>query len=158
MTMFVGRHVNKIDAKGRVSVPKPFRVSLQMSGSETLYVYPQFKQNALEVCDEEFMIRLSSSLNDLDLFSDAHDDLASVILANAHNLTFDPEGRVVIPKILMQHSQLTQDAIFVGQGSRFQIWEPRAYEKYSTLAFERARKEGLTLKLRRSINTNREEM
>ena len=70
MALFVGKHVNKIDKKGRVSVPKPFRAALQGRGLSSLYVYPRFKQRALEACDEEFMARLSRSLDNLDLFSD----------------------------------------------------------------------------------------
>ena len=154
MALFVGKHVNKIDSKGRVSVPKPFRVALQLSGFEKFYVYPHFKQTALEACDEKFMLRLSSSLDDLDLFSDEHDDLASVILANAYQLTFDPEGRVILPKILLNHGHLHEDAVFVGQGSRFQIWEPGIFENFSSVAFTRVRDRRATLKLRVSPEVN----
>ena len=78
MTLFVGRHDNKIDTKGRVSVPKPFRASLQAEGSQKLYAYPLFKYAAIEACGEDFMARLSVSLDDLDMFSDEQDDLAAI--------------------------------------------------------------------------------
>ena len=94
MAMFVGRHINKIDKKGRVSVPKPFRAALQSVGSNILYLYPLFKVPAVEACDEAFMARLSASLDDLDMFSDEQDDLAAIVLENAHALNFDTEGRV----------------------------------------------------------------
>jgi len=148
MALFVGRHVNKIDKKGRVSVPKRFRATLQARGMMSLYVYPLFKQNALEACDEAFMGRLSQSLDDLDLFSDEQNDLASVILANAHELSFDPEGRIMMPHELANFVGLKSEAVFVGQGPRFQIWEPSAFDRYSSIAFERAKTRGATLKLR----------
>ena len=149
MALFVGKHVNKIDSKGRVSVPKVFRMALQMSGAKTLYVYPQFKHNAIEACDEAFMSRLSASVNEIDLFSDEHDDLASVILANAYPLIFDKEGRVVLPKTLLEHAQINEDAVFVGQGARFQIWEPKTFEEYSITTFDRARERKATLRLKK---------
>jgi MraZ protein len=147
MALFVGKHVNKIDKKGRVSVPKPFRAALQGRGLSSLYVYPRFKQRALEACDEEFMARLSRSLDNLDLFSDDQDDLASVILANACELTFDPEGRIVLPPELANYAEIKGEALFVGQGPRFQIWQPTAFESFSAMAFERAKSRGATLKL-----------
>ena len=147
MALFVGKHVNKIDKKGRISVPKPFRVALQGRGLSSIYVYPRFKQRALEACDEEFMARLSRSLDDLDLFSDDQDDLASVILANACELSFDPEGRIVLPPELADYADIKGEALFVGQGPRFQVWKPTAFQNFSAMAFERAKSRGATLRL-----------
>ena len=96
------------------------------------------------------MVRLSESLEDLDLFSDEHDDLAAVILENAHSLPFDPEGRVVLPKELLDFAGITDKVLFVGRGARLQMWEPSAYEINRKRAFERARSRGATLRLRRS--------
>jgi MraZ protein len=148
MALFVGRHVNKIDKKGRVSVPKPFRAVFQSQGETRIYAYPLFKHAAIEACGEDFMVRLSRSLDDLDMFSDEQDDLAAVILENAHALPFDPEGRIVLPKELLDHAGLSSQAVFVGRGARMQIWEPKAYESNRQTAFERARARGATLRLR----------
>ena len=149
MTLFVGRHINKIDTKGRVSVPKPFRAALQAQGSQILYAYPLFKHAAIEACSEDFMARLSASLDDLDMFSDEQDDLAAIVLENAHPLNFDPEGRIMLPKELAEHAGIGVQVAFVGRGARFQIWEPKAYQANRQTAFERARARGATLKLRR---------
>jgi len=148
MALFVGKHVNKIDKKGRVSVPRQFRATIQARGMTSLYIYPRFKQKALEACDATYMRRLSESLDDLDMFSDEQDDLASVILANTHELTFDPEGRVTMPSDLSDYAGLDGDALFVGQGPRFQIWQPSAFETFSAMAFERANARNATLKMR----------
>jgi MraZ protein len=148
MTLFVGRHINKIDSKGRVSVPKPFRAALQAQGTHTLYAYPLFKHAAIEACGEDFMARLSASLDDLDMFSDEQDDLASIVLENAHPLNIDPEGRIVLPKELADHAAIDGRVAFVGRGARFQIWEPGGYQANRAMAFERARARGATLRLR----------
>lgn len=153
MALLVGRHLNRIDKKGRVSVPKPFRDALLAgagaNGFAGLYAYPLFKTPAIEACDEAFMQRLSSSLEDLDMFSDEQDDLAAILLENAHALPFDPEGRIVLPKELTDYSRIDGEVLFVGRGTRFQIWEPAAYEAHRQQAFDRARSRGATFKLRR---------
>lgn len=151
MPPLVGRHVNKIDRKGRISVPKPFRDALGRddAGFPGIYVYPSFIAAAIEGCSEEFMNRVSESINDLALFSEEQDELASVLLGKAHALPFDSEGRVVLPAELIEHAGIDGEAAFVGRGPSFQIWNPAAYAEHSRQAFERARQRGTTLKLRR---------
>ncbi len=148
MALFVGRFVNKIDKKGRVSVPKPFRDAFANQSFAGLFAYPLFKSPAIEACDEAFMARLSESLDDLDMFSDEQDDLAAVILENAHSLSFDPEGRIVLPEELLFHAGIATQAVFVGRGARMQIWEPETYAEHAKKSFERARSRGATLRLR----------
>lgn len=153
MPLLVGRYLNKIDRKGRVSVPKPLRDVLQAQsagGFTGVYVYPLFKAPALEACGEEFMQRIAHSLDDLDMFSEEQDDLASVLLESAHALPFDPEGRVVLPEELSRHAGIEGEALFVGRGVRFQVWNPAAYEEHRGGVFERMRAKGATLPLRPS--------
>ncbi|MFO1152960.1 MAG: division/cell wall cluster transcriptional repressor MraZ [Rhodospirillales bacterium] len=153
MPLLVGRHLNKIDRKGRVSVPKVFRDALQAQGTEGgngVYVYPLFKAEGLEACGEEFMQRIAMSLEDLDMFSSEQDELAAVLLESAHMLAFDPEGRIALPADLLQHAGIDGEALFVGRGHRFQIWNPETYQADRAEAFARARQRGATLSLRRS--------
>jgi len=147
MALLVGQHLNGIDKKGRVSVPKPFRAALEVEGFAGIYAYPLFKFPAVEACGEAFMTRLSASLDQLDMFSDDQDDLAAVILENAHALAFDTEGRITLPEPLIAAGGFTSKALFVGRGGRFQIWAPNAYKAHRADAFERARARGITLKL-----------
>lgn len=149
MALFVGRHLNKIDKKGRTSVPKPFRASFEGQSFRGMYAYPSFKFPAIAACGEEFMILLSDSLTaETDFFSDDQDDLAAVILENATQLSFDGEGRVILPQDLLDHAGITDEALFVGRGREFFIWEPGAYETHSKQAFNRAREAKRTLKLK----------
>lgn len=157
VALLVGRHVNRIDKKGRVSVPKPFRASLARSrvarqaadadAFTGLYAFPSFKYPALEACDEAFMLRLAEGLEDLDVFSDDQDDLAAVILENARELPMDGEGRIVLPDELRDFANIKGEVLFVGRGARMMMWEPKAYDAQRGDAFERAKSRGMTLKL-----------
>jgi MraZ protein len=148
MTLLVGRHTNKIDKKGRVSVPKVFRAVTAHQEFNGVFAYPLFKHPAIEVCDEAFMTRISDSLDALDMFSDEQDDLATVIMNHAEALGFDPEGRIVLPGRFLEHADISDQAIFVGRGRRFQIWNPETFELHNRRTFERARSSGVTLPLR----------
>ena len=48
MAALIGRHINKIDKKGRVSVPKPFRDALADQDFQGVYAFPSFKHAAVE--------------------------------------------------------------------------------------------------------------
>ena len=150
MTALVGRHICRIDKKGRVSIPKSFREVFSTKISEDVYVYPSFKYYALEACGEDFISQVVSSLNTLDIFSDDQDDVASTILENSVKLKYDSDGRVILPKSLLKYSKIDTRAVFVGRGITFQIWEPSAYEMHNTSVFERARARGLTFRLKES--------
>ncbi len=84
-------------------------------------------------------------LQGLDLFSEAHDDMAAALYADAYPLEADKEGRVLLPASLIAHANLSDAVVFMGLGRIFQIWEPAAAERRRAEARERARARGLTL-------------
>ncbi len=148
MGVFTGTQTNKVDKKGRVSVPKTFRALFEGERFQGVYVFPSFRQPTLEACPESFMERIVDSLEDLPMFSDEQDDL-SIIVESAQRLAFDPEGRIVLPDDFRDCTGIDAEAAFVGRGRTFQMWAPKAYAEARKPAFERAKTRGLTLKLRR---------
>jgi MraZ protein len=157
MAALIGRHTNRIDKKGRVSVPKAFRDALLKPVLEEpaipdlfsgIYLYRSFKYPSIEGCGEMFIQRIIDSLDELELFSDEQDDLAVTLLENSYEIAYDTEGRILLPAELRAYAGLCEEAVFVGRGTRFQIWEPEAYKAYNHKAFERIKAQGATLKLR----------
>jgi len=144
MGLFLSRFVNKIDKKGRVSVPAPFRVSLSDQSFAGIVVYPHPKLPALEGCGYDRIQKMVEGHDQLDQFSDQRDDLGS-IFAVSHQLAFDPEGRVMLPDDLLRHASISEQAVFAGFGSTFQIWEPRALDRHLSEARDRIRIQKTTL-------------
>jgi MraZ protein len=150
MTLLIGRHVNKIDKKGRVSVPKPFRDTFAREDFNGVYVYPSIRFNAIEACGGTYFRELTHRLdNSLEMFSPEQDDLLIAILDNAHTLPFDPEGRVVIPAELLEMAGVTTEARFVGRADYFQIWDPKSHEEHRHHGLGQARARAVTLPARR---------
>lgn len=155
MGLFLSTFINKIDKKGRVSVPASFRMSLSSAQSSSpkeppfsgIVVFRSLKHPALEGCSVDRMQRLSNSIDRLDLFSDAQDDLVSAIFADSHVFTFDSEGRVSIPEEFMQFANLKDHVAFVGRGATFQLWEPDVFQKIQNDARERLKREGPGVRL-----------
>lgn len=147
MSHFLGTHQNRLDAKGRVSVPAPFRTALKGmgDGGHALVLRPSHKHPCIEGWPSPVFEALANPLDRLDLFSEAHDDLAAALYADAYPVDADREGRIVIPDTLVEHAGLADSVVFMGLGRTFQIWEPGAAERRRAEARERARTGGLTL-------------
>jgi MraZ protein len=146
MTQFVGTHLNRLDAKGRVSIPAPFRAALKNgNGIAALVLRPSHKHPCIEGWPPEVFEALQAPLQRLDLFSEEHDDLAATLFADAWPVETDREGRIVVPEVLKNHAGVTDSVVFMGLGRTFQIWEPAAAERRRAEARERVRVRGLTL-------------
>ena len=153
MTHFLGTHQNKLDAKGRVSVPAPFRAALRTladgngngEGSANLVLRPSHKHPCIEAWPAATFAELANPLERLDVFSEAHDDLAMTLYPDAYPAETDREGRIVLPEWLVAHAGLTDSVAFMGLGRTFQIWEPEAAERRRLEARENARAHRLTL-------------
>jgi MraZ protein len=153
MASFLGTHQNRLDAKGRVSVPAPFRAVLRArngaNGGEAngtqLVLRPSHQHQCIEAWPTDEFEALAQPLNRLDLFSQAHDDLAASLYADAYPVEADKEGRIVLPDHLVSFAGLRETVVFMGLGRIFQIWEPEAAERRRAEARDRARTRGLTL-------------
>jgi MraZ protein len=148
MTQFMGTHLNKLDAKGRVSVPAPFRAKLKTPSEDNgalLVLRPSHQHPCIEAWPATEFGALAKPLQRLDLFSLEHDDLATTLYADAFEVAPDKEGRIVLPEELVEHAGLKDAVVFMGRGRIFQIWEPSAAERRRSEARIRAREHQLTL-------------
>ena len=136
--MFLSSFENKIDMKGRVSVPATFRSHLSSLGYNGFITYPSFNHSALEACSQDRIEKLSTTIDSLNPFEEKRDYFATSVLSESENLQFDTEGRVVISEKLLSHAKIKNNALFVGLGKTFQIWEPKNFEKFKVFARKRA--------------------
>ena len=136
--MFLSSYENKIDKKGRVSVPATFRSHLSSMGYNGFVGYPSFNYSALEACSQDRIERLSRTIDSLNPFEEKRDYFATSILSESENLQFDTEGRVSLSEKLLKHAMIKQNVLFVGLGKTFQIWEPKIFEKFKIIARKKA--------------------
>ena len=138
--MFLSSYENKIDKKGRVSVPAAFRSHLTTQGYSGFISYPSFSNPALECCTQERIEKLSNSIDTLNPFEEKRDYFATSVLSESSNLIFDTEGRVQFSKKLLDYAKIKNDILFVGLGKTFQVWNPKNFDKFKSVA----RKKSLT--------------
>lgn len=148
MALFLSTFINKIDRKGRISIPAAFRSALNGKGFSGAVLFPSLNHQAIEGWGMDQMEELSAGIDAFDPFSDERDAFTLSILADSYQLPFDTEGRILLPTKLIEHANLDSSAAFVGRGSTFQIWEPTALNESQKDARKRAKAERQTLKLK----------
>ena len=136
--MFLSSFENKIDKKGRVSVPANFRSHLTSMGYNGFITYPSFNHEALEACPQDRIEKLSESIDSLNPFEEKRDYFATSVLSESVNLQFDPEGRISLTEKLIKHAKIKNNILFVGLGKTFQIWDPKIFEKFKLVARKKA--------------------
>ena len=130
MDRFVSTFTNKIDAKGRVSVPAPFRVILERDGyAGGIYCYPSLDAPALDAGGQSLAQKIDGLLDGLPDYSDERDELSVALYGDVQILSLDQDGRIVLPEALRAHAGLETHVAFVGLGQKFQMWEPGRFEE-----------------------------
>ena len=141
MDRFVSTFTNKIDAKGRVSIPAPFRAVLERDryggGPPSLYCYPSLDAPALDAGGERLAQRIDGLLSGLPDYSDERDELSVALYGDVQILSIDQDGRIVLPEKLRAHAGLVSEVAFVGLGEKFQLWEPKQFEDRRARAREK---------------------
>ena len=150
--MFLSSYENKLDKKGRVSVPATFRSHLTSMGYNGFISYPSFNHSALEACSQDRIEKLSNTIDSLNPFEEKRDYFATSILSESINLQFDSEGRISLTSKLLKHAKIKNSMLFVGQGKTFQIWEPTTFEKFKVNAKKKANLNRASLKWELQLN------
>ena len=132
--MFLSTYENKLDKKGRVSVPASFRSHLSNLGYNGVVCYPSFNNQSIEAWPQDRIEKISNTIDALNPFEEKKDYFATSILSESINLQFDTEGRISLTPKLLKHAKIKNSMLFVGQGKTFQIWEPTIFEKFRALS------------------------
>ena len=129
MALFLSTIINKMDAKGRVSVPSNYRNSLQKQSFKGVIAFPSYNFHSIDACGIDRMEIISNNLDEENQYSKEEFDVISLYFGEAEQLPFDKEGRIILPKKLVDHAKIDKDVLFVGLGPTFQIWNPNNYDK-----------------------------
>ena len=109
--MFLSTFENKLDKKGRVSVPASFRSYLSNMGYNGIICYPSFNNQSIEAWPQDRIEKISNTIDTLNPFEEKKDYFATSILSESINLQFDSEGRILLTKKLLKHANIKSSMI-----------------------------------------------
>ena len=124
MDRFLASAVNRVDAKGRVSVPAHFRAILQRRSVEELYALRALEDPAMDVGGPDLLDRLEQRVEQEDPFLRTGDDMSFYAYGDGTWLKLDGEGRITITDFIRAHTGISTEVAFLGRGHFFEMWEP----------------------------------
>lgn len=129
MSLFTGEYECKLDAKGRLTLPSKVKSKLpEVSGSQLvlslglepcLVVYPLVEY-------KKIYARIAS----LNEFNEEYRTLQRNFFRRISEVDLDGAGRILIPRQMARYAGLEKEAILVGLGNRFEIWDAGTFDEY----------------------------
>ncbi|WP_018699972.1 division/cell wall cluster transcriptional repressor MraZ [Amorphus coralli] len=135
---FVSHYTNRLDSKGRVSIPAAFRAVLTRDGFDGLYCFPSLSQSAVDAGGNGLLNEIQSRLDGIQPLSPEHDLVSTALFGISEILKVDGEGRVTLSDTIKAHAGITDQVVFAGLGYKFQIWEPGRFAEHRAEAMRRA--------------------
>ncbi|MDE2579939.1 MAG: division/cell wall cluster transcriptional repressor MraZ [Hyphomicrobiales bacterium] len=145
---FLSHYTNRLDAKGRVSIPAPFRAALAQDGFDGLLIHPSLEAPAVDCGGNALLQEIDRLLASFSPYSPERDTLSTALLGMSERLKIDPEGRVQLSAFCREKTGISSDVVFVGLGRKFQIWEPQNFRAHLEEANNRLRELRKTLSAR----------
>jgi MraZ protein len=124
MDLFVSHYSLRLDAKGRVSIPAPFRAVLARDGFEGLYCYPTLDRPALDAGGNALLKEIQALVGRFPPYSEEREQFSAALYGTSEVVKIDGEGRAILTEQLKGHAGIEDEIAFVGLGHKFQIWEP----------------------------------
>ena len=127
--MFRGFHTVNIDDKGRMAIPSRYRqrISAEAEGclvltlnplDRSLWLYPQNNWELVE-----------AKLADMSEFDKRSRRTKQMMRGYAYDCQLDSQGRVLIPSELRDYARLQKQAVILGQGNKFEVWDQPSWEQ-----------------------------
>ena len=127
--MFRGFSAISLDSKGRVAIPSRYRERLSSLAEGQLVL----TMNPLDLClwlyplkEWELIEQKLAALSDFDLQSRR---TKQMMRGYANDCQLDSQGRILIPQELRVYAALDKQAVILGQGNKFEIWNQRSWEE-----------------------------
>jgi MraZ protein len=139
MDLFVSHYTLRLDAKGRVSIPAPFRAVLARDGFEGLYCYPTLDRPAVDAGGNALLKEIEALVASYSPYSEEREQFSAALYGTSEVVKIDGEGRAILTEPLKQHAGIKDEITCVGLGHKFQIWEPGRFRAELAEATEKVR-------------------
>lgn len=143
MNRFLSNATNRIDAKGRVSVPSTFRAVLAQRDIRELYCFQDFVFPAISIGGPDLLDRFEWQIASEDPFSPAANQMSLLIHGGGVFMKLDSEGRLMVTDFIRDFTGISAEVTFVGRADHFQLWAPQTFEAVQAAARTERRLRGL---------------
>ncbi len=122
--MLLGNYLSQLSAGNRVAVPKKFRSQL----GETCIVAKWYDKCIVLLSEEAWSELLQRLTVTETIPTAAVRDTMRFVMGSAFDVNFDTQGRFVIPEALLKYAGISGEVMFLGLGSRIEIWDKQEWQ------------------------------
>jgi len=131
MLNLVGEYEISLDAKGRFLLPASFRKQLPEGSGERFVINRGF-ENCLTVYPLDTWNKIAAEVDGLSDFKPEVRKFKRLFRNGASFVDVDSAGRILVPKMLLEHAGITKDKdmVFTAQGNKVELWDKDTYYAY----------------------------
>lgn len=132
--MFIGQYNNKMDVKGRLSMPVKFREEIG-----TKFIITRGLDSCLFGYSLKEWQKIENKIKSLPITKKNARSFQRFFFSGATEVEIDKQGRINIPKSLIDHASLEKECVVNGIANRIEIWDKAKWDtqlQESELAFE----------------------
>ncbi|MFT6748861.1 MAG: MraZ protein [Flavobacterium sp.] len=129
MNTLIGTYECKVDAKGRMLIPAPFKKQLAQGLEDGFVLKRSVFQNCLELYPMKEWEKMMAKINGLNRFVKRNNDFIRRYTAGVKVVEIDSLGRLLLPKDLTIFAQISKDVVLSSAVSIIEIWDKELYER-----------------------------
>ena len=132
-THYYGEFEHRLDARSRVTVPSAWRVD---GDEENFYFAWPHPEGCIAVFPPAMLAELNAKAHEGKVSDLQANRLRRAVFARGSQFGCDKQGRILLPRSLMDHAGIEKDAILVGVGRYYEVWDPERYRKVTDGDFD----------------------
>ena len=129
MAGFKGQAEYSVDEKGRVAIPAKMRAVLKPEAKGTFTATRGFER-CIFLYPLDRWEEIEAQMMGLNLYQREARNFVRQILRWAEEVTLDRQGRIVLPKVLMEFAGITDRALIIGALDHIEIWDPATFDRF----------------------------
>lgn len=130
MLSFIGDYTCKLDSKGRVVVPAVFRKEMQAVEENTLVLRRNIFDECIDLYTKGEWLNLIADLRSkMSQFNREQVRFKREFFRGVMEVELDGNGRILIPRRMLEEVGIEEEIVMVGQDSKIEIWGKIKYEE-----------------------------
>ena len=128
MQHFIGTYECKADIKGRIMLPSALKKQLSSKLDRGFVLKRAQFNHSLELYPLHEWEELMNRINKLNRFNKKNIDFIRRFTAGVRFIEIDVSGRILIPKDLINHAQISSNVVVSSAVNILEIWDKVLYE------------------------------
>lgn len=129
MASFKGQAEYSVDSKARVAIPARMRSALSPEAKNSFTITRGFEQCIILYPLDQW-VQKEEEIRRLNMYRAETRDFVRSLMMWADEVTLDGQGRITVPKTLMEFAGLTDSALIIGALDHIEIWDPGVFKAY----------------------------